>query len=124
MLEFWSHARCMTSTQKFTSLLAFFAVFWNCELEAHPAHAKPVNYPYVVGFERFHSSLDDDEYLARGGLILLNELDCVACHAPPEPLAPYLNGVVATDLEGVASRLSPVNIEIFKTINFISGIRN
>lgn len=102
----------MTSTQKFTSLLAFFAVFWNCELEAHPAHAKPVNYPYVVGFERFHSSLDDDEYLARGGLILLNELNCVACHAPPEPLAPYLNGVVATDLEGVASRLSPVNIEI------------
>ncbi|MDP4849983.1 MAG: hypothetical protein NWQ95_06510, partial [Verrucomicrobiales bacterium] len=49
---------------------------------AHPAHAKPVNYPFVVGFERFHSSNDDDEYLAAGGLILLNEMNCVACHAP------------------------------------------
>ena len=43
--------------------------------EAHPAHAKPVNYPFVVGFERFHSGMDDDDYLAEGGFILLNELN-------------------------------------------------
>ena len=53
-------------------------------VEGHPAHAKPVNYPFVIGFERFYSSLDDDDYLTQGGLILLNELNCVACHEPPE----------------------------------------
>lgn len=80
--------------------------------EAHPAHAKPVNYPFVVGFERFHGALDDEGYLAEGGLLLLNELNCVACHAPPETLAAALPGVVATTLDGVASRLSPVELEL------------
>lgn len=79
----------------------------------HPAHAKPVNYPFVVGFERFHSSNDDDKYLAVGGLILLNELNCVACHAPPPALADTLTGVVATDLTGAATRLDPISLEIF-----------
>lgn len=86
----------------------------NClPLQAHPAHAEPVNYPYVVGFERFHSSLDDDEYLAQGGLILLNELNCVACHAPPGSLAGLLPGLVATSLDGVASRMDPTQLELF-----------
>lgn len=80
---------------------------------AHPAHAKPVNYPFVAGFERFHSGLDDDDHLAEGGFLLLNELNCVACHAPPEPLRSQLPGVVATGLDGVASRLAPVELEIF-----------
>jgi len=79
---------------------------------AHPAHAKPVNYPFVVGFERFHSSLDDDDYLAEGGLILLNELNCVACHAPPDSLRDRLKGVEGTKLEGVGSRLNPVDLEM------------
>lgn len=79
---------------------------------AHPAHAEPVNYPYVVGFERFHSSLDDDEYLARGGMILLNELNCVACHEPPARLKEQLQGVEATNLAGVASRLEDIDLEI------------
>lgn len=81
--------------------------------EGHPAHAKPVNYPFVVGFERFHSGIDDDNYLAEGGFLLLNELNCVACHAPPEPLAAQFPGVVATALDGVASRLAPLELEIF-----------
>ncbi|MEM7602231.1 MAG: cytochrome c [Verrucomicrobiota bacterium] len=79
---------------------------------SHPAHAKPVNYPYVVGFERFHSSLDDDEYLARGGMILLNELNCVACHEPPARLKDQLQGVEATNLVGVATRLDDIDLEI------------
>ncbi len=78
----------------------------------HPAHAKPVNYPYVVGFERFHSSLDDDEYLAQGGMILLNELNCVACHEPPARLKSQLQGVEATNLAGVATRLDDIDLEI------------
>ena len=83
------------------------------EASGHPAHAKPVNYPFVVGFERFHSSLDDEEYLAEGGFLLLNELNCVACHPPPPELAAQLPGILATNLEGVASRLSPLELEIF-----------
>lgn len=83
------------------------------EVSAHPAHAKPVNYPFVVGFERFHSSLDDESYLAEGGFLLLNELNCVACHAPPAALASQFPGFVATNLEGVASRLAPLELEIF-----------
>ena len=80
--------------------------------EAHPAHAKPVNYPFVVGFERFHSGMDDDDYLAEGGFILLNELNCVACHAPPTPLADQLEGTTATHLGGVGTRLDPINLEM------------
>lgn len=80
--------------------------------DAHPAHAKPVNYPYVVGFERFHSSLDDDDYLAGGGLILLNELNCVSCHEPPRSLRHLLTGVEATNLKGVATRFDHINLEL------------
>jgi mono/diheme cytochrome c family protein len=93
--------------------LAFILVgFAGERAAAHPAHAKPVNYPFVVGFERFHSSTDDDDYLAEGGLILLNELNCVACHAPPPALADTLTGVIATDLTGVSTRLDPISLEI------------
>ena len=79
---------------------------------AHPAHAKPVNYPFVVGFERFYSSWDEDAYLARGGLILLNELNCVACHSPPEAMKGQLVGVEGTNLDGVGTRLDFLDLEI------------
>lgn len=80
--------------------------------EAHPAHAKPVNYPFVVGFERFHSGLDNDDYLAEGGFILLDELNCVSCHEPPKALRDQLTGTIATDLTGTATRLDHVDLEI------------
>ena len=80
---------------------------------AHPAHAEPVNYPFVIGFERFYSGDDDPEYLAEGGLLLLNELNCVACHAPPESLASKFEGRQATNLMGVGSRLGPLDLELF-----------
>ncbi|HRQ88334.1 MAG TPA: hypothetical protein PLA50_06025, partial [Bacteroidia bacterium] len=54
--------------------LAFAAIWATPHARAHPAHAKPVNYPFVIGFERFHSGRDDDDYLAEGGFLLLNEL--------------------------------------------------
>jgi mono/diheme cytochrome c family protein len=94
-------------------LLLAAALFATRESNGHPAHAKPVNYPFVVGFERFHSGLDDEDYLAEGGFLLLNELNCVACHAVPERLRSQFPGVVATNLDGVASRLAPVELEIF-----------
>lgn len=79
----------------------------------HPAHAEPVNYPFVVGFERFFSGDDDPAYLAEGGLLLLNELNCVACHAPPDALRERLPGRPATVLDGAGSRLGPVDLELF-----------
>lgn len=96
----------------FFLVLCLFGGKLAIETQAHPAHAKPVNYPYVVGFERFHSSLDDDEYLSIGGMILLNELNCVACHEPPRHLDAQFPGLQATRLDGVASRLDSVNLEI------------
>jgi len=78
----------------------------------HPAHAEPVDYPFVAGFERFYSSLDGADYLARGGMLLLNELNCVACHLPPEALRDRLEGVEATNLIGVGSRLEPLDLEM------------
>ncbi len=83
------------------------------QVSGHPAHAEPVNYPFVVGFERFYSGDDNPEYLAEGGLVLLNELNCVACHAPPENLADRLTGRPATNLEGVGARLQPLDLELF-----------
>jgi cytochrome c551/c552 len=105
----------MRSDQNGLALLAglFLAAVSIPSARTHPAHAKPVNYPFVVGFERFHGSLDDEAYLAEGGFILLNELNCVACHAPPEGIAGQFSGIVATALDGVASRLAPLELEIF-----------
>ncbi len=93
-------------------IVAILCLGFGRDMEAHPAHAKPVNYPFVVGFERFHSSVDNADHLAEGGFLLLNELNCVACHAPPESLANQLIGVTATNLEGTASRLSHVDLEL------------
>ncbi len=93
-------------------ILTAIGIGFRSESLAHPAHAKPVNYPFVVGFERFHSGLDDDDYLAEGGLILLNELNCVACHQPPKSLEARLSGLEGTNLEGVSTRLDPLDLEI------------
>ncbi|MDF1739764.1 MAG: c-type cytochrome [Verrucomicrobiales bacterium] len=96
----------------FLILFPLIALLSAKEVQGHPAHAKPVNYPFVIGFERFHSSLDDEDYLAEGGFILLNELNCVACHAPPKHLDKQLEGVEATYLSGIANRLDPVSLEL------------
>lgn len=97
-----------------SGVVLFLIAFFSGEQGwGHPAHAKPVNYPFVVAFERFYSSQDDEAYLAEGGLILLNELNCVACHTPPAALADTLTGVMATDLTGVSTRLDPISLEIF-----------
>lgn len=70
--------------------------------QAHPAHAEEVEHPFVAGFERFYSDADADDYLARGGELLLNELNCVACHLGGDRLP----GVPGPHLTGVGSRIS------------------
>jgi len=104
-------SRCRGLRASVVAVLLVAAGGWH-PAHGHPAHAEPVNYPFVVGFERFHSSLDDDDYLAEGGFILLNELNCVACHEPPARLADRLPGVTATDLSGVAARLNHLDLEL------------
>ena len=93
-------------------ILIFLSFFFAPKTRAHPAHAEPVDYPFVVGFERFYSSQDDDDYLAEGGLLLLNELNCVTCHAPPKNLKDQFSGFQGTNLLGTGSRLSPVDLEM------------
>ncbi len=78
----------------------------------HPAQAEPVEYPLVVGFERFYSAADDDAYLAEGGMLLLNELNCVGCHAPPKRLQGRLPGRRGSDLRGLGSRMGALDIEM------------
>ncbi|MBU6302911.1 MAG: c-type cytochrome [Verrucomicrobia bacterium] len=79
-------------------------------LRAHPAHAEEVNYPLVTGFQRFHAADDSPEHLAKGGELLLNELNCVACHAPPEPLRRRFPGAAGPNLAGVASRFGDESV--------------
>lgn len=83
------------------ALLATFG----CGLAAVPAAAAPV----VAGFERFHRAAP--AAAAEGGLLLLGELNCVACHRlpgaeglPPRP-APLLGDVGA--------RLDPAALAAF-----------
>ncbi len=89
--------------------LMFVGTGW---VSAHPAQALPVDYPLVVGFERFYSADDDETYLVEGGMLLLNELNCVRCHKPPEKLKTRLQGRQGTNLEGVGSRMDALDIEL------------
>jgi len=82
------------------------------EVSAHPAQAEAVDYPLVVGFERFYSVDDDEAYLEEGGMLLLNELNCVRCHRPPEKLRGRLQGRQGTNLRGVGSRMDALDIEL------------
>ncbi|MGB3120294.1 MAG: hypothetical protein WBE58_15850, partial [Verrucomicrobiales bacterium] len=79
---------------------------------AHPAHAQPVNHPLVIGFERFYSGDDDPGYLTQGGYLLLSELNCVSCHAPPATRTTLLTGHIGTDLRGAGARLRPLDLEL------------
>jgi mono/diheme cytochrome c family protein len=89
---------------------AFLVLALPTWVRAHPAHAEEVNYPLVNGFNRFHAEEDAPEYLAKGGELLLNELNCVGCHEPPEPLRARFSGVAGPRLSGVASRFGDESV--------------
>lgn len=89
--------------------LVFAGTAW---LSGHPAQAESVDYPLVVGFERFYSADDDDAYLAEGGMLLLNELNCVRCHVAPKKLEGRLKGRQGSNLSGVGSRMDALDIEM------------
>ena len=54
-------------------------------LPAHPLQAEPIDHPYVFTFDQFHIQEDPDETVVAGGLLLMAETNCIACHAAPEP---------------------------------------
>ncbi|HEY1110122.1 MAG TPA: cytochrome c, partial [Opitutaceae bacterium] len=57
-------------------------------------------HPIVATYERFYST----EPTAGGGLLLLNELNCVSCHAVPDTWRDRLPGRGKIDLAGVGAR--------------------
>lgn len=57
-------------------------------------------HPVVATYERFHAA----EPTADGGLLLLNELNCVACHATPDTWRDRLPGRGKIELAGVGAR--------------------
>lgn len=72
---------------------------------AHPVLAEPPDYPFVAGFDRFFAPEDDEPKIAEGGLLLLGELNCVSCHAPPDAWKERLPARGKHSLAGVGSRL-------------------
>lgn len=83
--------RTISGTALVVALLAWTVVA--------PAH------PIVGAFERFYAEKADTAAV-EGGLLLLNELNCVACHTPPPAWRDRLPGRGRISLVGVGTRLS------------------
>ncbi len=73
----------------------------------HPLQAEPINHAFVYTFDQFNIPEDPDESLVNGGLLLLAELNCTACHAAPESWQDRLKPKPGPDLSAVGSRLDP-----------------
>ncbi len=93
----------MNSSQLWTLFAA--SAFLCGQLQAHPLQAEPINHAYVFTFDQFNLEQDPDEHLVNGGLLLLAELNCTACHAAPASWQERLKPKPGPDLGGVGSRL-------------------
>lgn len=80
---------------------------------AHPVEAAPLQHPYVFTFDQFHLPLDDEESLAQGGLLLMAEARCTACHSAPTGWQQMLRQSPAPDLSEVGSRLDADQLWLF-----------
>lgn len=99
-------------------LTAAMAVVWGGVLvdssHAHPLLQEGPERPIVASFERFAATTQDDEAkLTEGGLLLLNEMNCTTCHAPPKEWASRLPGRAKISLSGVGSRLDAEAMRAF-----------
>lgn len=56
---------------------------WPGLATAHPLQTEAVRHPQIAGFDGYFLTVDPDETLVRGGLLLMAELSCTACHASP-----------------------------------------
>ena len=72
-----------------------------------PEALNALTYPMITGVERYAFAAEDDpdDHLVTGGLLLMAELNCTACHAVPEAWQERLNPKPAPDLSAVGSRL-------------------
>lgn len=88
-------------------LFAFFAaaVLALPEARAHPLQAAPLDHAHVPAFEQFYLPEDDDAFLSEGGLLLLAELNCAACHPAPAAWGEWVGRKPGPDLSRVGSRL-------------------
>lgn len=68
--------------------------------------AEPLDHAYVFNFDQFYLAEDPDEHLVDGGVLLLAELNCTACHAAPAAWQERLTPKPGPNLAGVGSRLS------------------
>jgi cytochrome c len=82
-------------------------------LQAHPSQAEPVEYPFVASFDRFYAPEDDEDHLAAGGLLLLGEFNCTACHSVPQAWQERFPAKPKLSLEGVGSRLGEDDLWLF-----------
>ncbi len=89
------------------SLFVFFAAAFLAapKVRAHPLQAAPLDHAHVPAFEQFYLPEDDDAFLAEGGLLLLAELNCAACHPAPAAWGEWIGPKPGPDLSGVGSRL-------------------
>ena len=94
----------MDLTLKFLGLMALASSAWT-PLCAHPLQAEPINHPYVFTFDQFHLDVDGDESLVQGGLLLMAETRCLACHAAKGKWSPHLAPPPGPDLSAIGSRL-------------------
>ena len=62
------------------------------DLDALDAAGALTAHPIVPGFERFHRPLDTGAATVEGGLLLVNELNCVGCHQVPDTWRERLPG--------------------------------
>lgn len=69
--------------------------------------------PMVAAFERFHAAATSEAAVVEGGLFLLNELNCVACHAAPEAWRERIPGRAKLSLLDVGDRLAPQKLAEF-----------
>lgn len=85
-------------------LLATFLLFTS-PARPHPLQAEPIQHAYVFNFDQFNLPEDPDEHVVHGGLLLMAELNCTACHAVPKAWQERLKPKPAPDLSAVGSRL-------------------
>ena len=107
---FFPRLPCLASIHRFRAALAALLALgltWQPQpLRSHPLQAPPLDHPHVFTFSQFYLPEDDDAFLTQGGLVLLAELNCAACHAPPAAWADLLGPIPGPDLSSVGSRLN------------------
>lgn len=91
------------------SLAALTFALLHAPLPAATAEAHPL----IPGFERFFSPPATTEASAAGGLLLLQEMNCTACHQTPEAWQEQLGKRGVISLADVGDRLPPATLKAF-----------